>query len=63
MTQSEIIEEMRLKRQKSMPYLQMKLKISYIEAKKICDRLIFDKKENIYLTRMNNYLNKLSGTN
>lgn len=55
----EVVEHMRLKRIRSAPYLQCKLKISYVEAKKICDELIFDAKENIWLTRMNNYLEKL----
>jgi len=59
MNSSEIIEHMRLKRIRSAPYLQCKLKISYLEAKKICDELIFDVKENIWLNRMSNYLGKL----
>lgn len=57
----EIIEEMRLKRIRSIPYLQCKLKISYLEAKRICNRLVFDVKENIWLTRMNSYLNGIKG--
>ncbi len=54
-----IIEQMRLKRIRSVPYLQCKLKISYFEAKRICDGLVFDVKENIWLTRMNKYLQGL----
>lgn len=59
-TSDEIIETMRLCGHGSTSYLQNKLKISFDAAKKICDGLVFDKKENIYLTRMNDYLEKLN---
>lgn len=60
MNNNEIIEKMRLSRIRSAPYLQRKLKITHSQAKKICDGLIFDKQENIYITRMNNYLKELA---
>lgn len=56
---NDIIENMRLKRIRSIPYLQCKLKISYSEAKKICDNIVFDVKENKYLNSMNLYLNSI----
>ncbi len=59
MNQVEIIEAMRMTGKISRSYLQRKLKISYNEAKLICDSLVLDKKENIYLKRMNEYLDKL----
>ena len=58
MSKNEIIEEMRKMGKASPPYLQRKLKISYKEAKEICDGLVFDKKESKYIISMNNYLEK-----
>ncbi len=46
---------MRVTGKPSIAYLQAKLRVSFEEAKKICDGLDYTK-ENIYLTRMNNYL-------
>lgn len=55
MIRQEIIENMRVTGKPSIAYLQAKLRVSFEEAKKICDGLDYTK-ENIYLTRMNNYL-------
>ncbi len=60
MTRQEIIEEMRLTGKPSYAWLQNKLKISFKEAKRICDGLVYEK-ENIYITRMNEYLEKING--
>ena len=58
MNRAEIIEKMRLTGNPSCPWLQCKLKVSYDEAKRICDGLDF-RQENVYITRMNEYLRKL----
>jgi hypothetical protein len=63
MNEEKIIKDMRIKRVRSIPYLQCKLKISYLRAKKICDLLVFDKKENIYLKRMEEYLSSRNNMN
>ena len=43
----------------SVPFVQNKLKVSYDEAIKVIDSMIKVKKENKYITNMNDYLNKL----
>jgi len=55
---SEIIEKMRLTGHPSYPWLQCRLKVSYEEAKRICDGLDY-RLENVYIMRMNEYLRKL----
>lgn len=49
-TRDEIIEKMRLKGCASPAYLQKCLRISYKEAKKICDDLTYEEKQNIEVT-------------
>ena len=49
---------MRLTGKPSYSWLQSKLKISFEEAKRICDGLDF-RQENVYIMRMNAWLAKL----
>ena len=58
MAREGIIEKMRLTGKPSATWLQCRLKVSYEEAKKICDSLDY-RLENVYITRMNEYLAKL----
>ena len=58
MTKQEAIHRMQDEKQVSIPFVQKALKLSYDNAKKICDSVII-KKTNIYLDRINEYLNNL----
>lgn len=58
MNREKLIGKMRLTGKPSYSWLQSKLKISFEEAKRICDGLDF-RQENVYIMRMNAWLAKL----